>query len=559
VTKQAVAAQATEDYRSEPPSGKPAERVRVAIVAGSGPILTDDLYVVLRRRLLTLSWIMTGIFLFVTVMSLVMVVYMTPDKELMPLPSGPYEWFLNSWAQLLVMAISSISAVILWRRPPASVRGLRLIEILVVGSVALYFLRLAVGDVPYGFLEAAAGEPPRVREAFFGRYASIGGLIWCIVLTSYGAMIPNTWGRCAVVVGTLAVSPLLLFALYGFWLKPLDHQMVMSTLIRLTTYNAISSSIAIFASSRIEMSRRQAAAARKLGQYVLKERLGAGGMGEVYRAEHVLLRRPCALKLIRPDRAGDPNTLRRFEREVQVTATLTHPNTIQIFDFGHAEDGTFYYVMEYLPGLTLEELVNREGMLSPARVIHFLRQLCGALKEAHGRGLIHRDIKPGNVMVCERGSIADVAKLLDFGLVLPIVSETDGEKLTQDGSVIGTPAYLSPEQAGGQEALDARSDIYSVGALAYFLLTRQPPFANRSGVKMLAAHLYEEPEPLSRRRPDVPADLQGIILRCLAKEPSARFPDAASLDAALSLCCAASQYTEKNAALSSVNAAATGD
>src|SRR5262249_15529075 len=237
-----------------------------------------------------------------------------------------------------------------------------------------------------------------------------------------------------------------------------------------------------------------------------------------------------------PDRAGDTRNLQRFEREVKVTATLTHPNTVQVYDYGHAEDGTFYYVMEYLPGLTLEELVKREGPLPPARAIHFLRQVCGALKEAHSRGLIHRDIKPGNVMICERGGVPGVARLLDFGLVLPPVSEPDGEKLTQDGTVTGTPAYLSPEQAGGQEQVDARSDIYSLGALAYFLLTGRPPFAGHSGVKMLAAHLYEEPERLSARRPGVPADLEAVVLRCLVKERGERFPDVESLDAALAAC-----------------------
>jgi serine/threonine-protein kinase len=204
--------------------------------------------------------------------------------------------------------------------------------------------------------------------------------------------------------------------------------------------------------------------------------------------------------------------------------------------------------MEYLPGLTLEALVNQAGPLPPARVIHFLRQICGALAEAHARGLIHRDIKPGNVMICERGGIRDVAKLLDFGLVLPPVGDAEGDKLTQDGAVTGTPAYLSPEQAGGQDAVDARSDIYSVGALAYFLLTGRPPFAGRTGMKMIAAHLYEVPEPLSRHRADVPADLEALILRCLAKEPNARFPDAASLDAALSSCGAAGQWTARDAA-----------
>src|SRR5262249_48537634 len=144
---------------------------------------------------------------------------------------------------------------------------------------------------------------------------------------------------------------------------------------------------------------------------------GAGGMGEVYRAEHVLLRRPCALKIIRPERAGDPRNLRRFEREVQVTATLTHPNTVQIYDYGHAADGTFYYVMEYLPGPNLEQLVKLHGPLAPERVVHLLRQVCGALLEAHAAGLIHRDIKPSNIIVCERGGLPDVAKLLDFGVV----------------------------------------------------------------------------------------------------------------------------------------------
>src|SRR5262249_38675209 len=149
---------------------------------------------------------------------------------------------------------------------------------------------------------------------------------------------------------------------------------------------------------------------------------------------------------------------------------------------------------------TLEDLFKREGPLPPARAIHFLRQVCGALKEAHGLGLIHRDIKPGNVMICERGGIPDVAKLLDFGLVLPPISEANETKLTRDGMIAGTPAYISPEQAGGEETVDARSDIYSLGALAYFLLTGQPPFAGRSGMKMLAAHLYEQPEPPSALR-----------------------------------------------------------
>ncbi|HKB38404.1 MAG TPA: serine/threonine-protein kinase, partial [Gemmataceae bacterium] len=279
-----------------------------------------------------------------------------------------------------------------------------------------------------------------------------------------------------------------------------------------------------------------------------RERLGAGGMGEVYLAEHVLLRRPCAIKLIRPERAGDANHLLRFEREVRTTATLTHPNTVQIFDYGHAEDGTFYYVMEYLPGLTLDQLVQQHGPLPAARAIHFLRQLCRALQEAHTVGLIHRDIKPANVMVCERGGLHDVAKLLDFGLVLPQGVRPDGERLTQEGVIAGTPAYMSPEQAAGGDNLDARSDIYSLGALAYFLLTGRPPFAGRSSLRMLAAHLYEPPAALTDHRPDVPVELQAVVLRCLAKEPAQRFPNAQCLEAALALCHTEEEWTEEQAA-----------
>ena len=212
---------------------------------------------------------------------------------------------------------------------------------------------------------------------------------------------------------------------------------------------------------------------------------------------------------------------------------------MQVFDYGHAEDGTFYYVMEYLPGLTLDQLVTRGGPLPPTRAIHLLRQVCGALREAHALGLIHRDIKPSNVIVCERGGQRDTAKLLDFGLVLPPAGSPDGQNLTQAGTVAGTPAYMSPEQAANQQNIDARSDIYGVGALAYFLLTGQPPFAGRSPVETLAAHLYELPAPLTQQRPDIPADLQAVVLRCLANEPAKRYADAESLEAALSNCQAA--------------------
>jgi serine/threonine-protein kinase len=272
--------------------------------------------------------------------------------------------------------------------------------------------------------------------------------------------------------------------------------------------------------------------ALKLGQYQLKEKLGAGGMGEVYLAEHVMLKQTCAIKLIRPERAADPRALRRFEREVRATSRLKHWNTVQIFDYGHTADGTFYYVMEYLPGVTLEQLVKNEGALPVPRAVHFLRQMCGALNEAHGIGLIHRDIRPANIIVGERGGVKDVAKLLDFGLVRHADEGAGSEALTMDGALVGTPAYMSPEQVESR-ALDARSDIYSLGAVGYYLLTGEPPFVRDRPIDVLFAHARDPVMPPSERRPGIPLDLELTILKCLEKDPAQRFASAAELDAAL--------------------------
>ncbi len=305
-----------------------------------------------------------------------------------------------------------------------------------------------------------------------------------------------------------------------------------------------SAALAVYGSYRIAVLQREAFAARQLGQYRLKGRLGAGGMGEVYLAEHRLLKRPCAVKIIRPERAGDPKLLRRFEREVKATAALKSLHTVEIYDYGHAEDGTFYYVMEHLPGLSLDEMVTRYGPLPPARAVHFLRQLCEALREAHAAGLVHRDIKPSNVMACEPGGLCDVVKLLDFGLVRPS-GAADGEatRLTREGYIMGTPDFMSPEQARGDAALDARSDLYSLGALAHFLLAGLPPFVERSTLETLMAHLNQAPPSL----PGAPPDLAAVIRRCLAKEPAERFADAESLGRALAACACAGQWSEEDA------------
>jgi serine/threonine-protein kinase len=310
---------------------------------------------------------------------------------------------------------------------------------------------------------------------------------------------------------------------------------------------SVASAIAIFGSWKISALHQEAMQARRLGQYQLKELIGSGGMGEVYLGEHMMLRRACAIKLIRADQNGDGTNLSRFEREVRAMATLTHWNTVEVYDYGLADDGTFYYVMEYLPGMSLQELVDRHGPLSPARTIYFLRQVCDALQEAHSIGLIHRDVKPSNVLATERGGIYDVAKLLDFGLVQSFGVSNQDARLTIQGVVLGSPPYMSPEQAMGKE-LDHRTDIYSVGGLGYFLLTGQPAFERESPMQVLMAHVYEKVAPLAEVRPDVPADLEAVIMKCLSKEPRDRYPDAESLERALAECDAASGWDRKDAA-----------
>jgi serine/threonine-protein kinase len=300
---------------------------------------------------------------------------------------------------------------------------------------------------------------------------------------------------------------------------------------------------ATFGTHLINALRREAFEAKQLGQYRLIARIGAGGMGEVHLAEHRMLKRPCAIKLIRPEQAGDPNTLARFEREVQMTARLSHWNTVEIFDYGRTDDGTFYYVMEYLPGLSLEDLLARYGPLPADRATYLLRQICQGLREAHAIGLIHRDIKPGNIIVAQRGGLYDVAKLLDFGLVKPIV-EVSSARLTQDGAISGTPLFMSPEQARGIDSLDGRSDIYSLGAVAYAMLTGRPPFEEINPFDVMVAHARDDVVPPSRRQAGVPADLEQVVLCCLAKMPEDRFSDVDTLERALADCAAADRWTQ---------------
>ncbi len=273
---------------------------------------------------------------------------------------------------------------------------------------------------------------------------------------------------------------------------------------------------------------REVVALRRAGSYQLEELLGSGGMGEVWRARHRMLARPAAIKLIRrplpdSDRQSPPiDLLQRFEREAQAIASLRSPHTVDLFDFGVADDGTFYYAMELLEGFDAETLVRRFGPISSGRTIHMLRQVCHSLSEAHARGLVHRDIKPANVFICRYGEEVDFVKVLDFGIVKDGQDAAD-PSLSADDVIRGTPAFLAPEQALGSDNIDGRCDIYAIGCLAYWLLTGQHVFTADSTVALLMHHVQTTPTPPSvRTEIAVPAELDEIVLSCLAKQPDGR-------------------------------------
>jgi hypothetical protein len=273
---------------------------------------------------------------------------------------------------------------------------------------------------------------------------------------------------------------------------------------------------------------------KQLGQYTLEEKIGEGGMGVVYRARHALLRRDTAVKLLLPDRA-DPASIARFEREVCLTCQLTHPNTIQVYDYGHTPDGIFYYAMEFLRGLNLHQLVARFGPQPESRVIHILTQVCDSLAEAHALGLIHRDIKPANVFLCNRGGVPDCVKVLDFGLVREYrAGNPERMKPAGEDTIEGTPWFTPPEIIKGSVQTDPRSDLYSLGALGYYLLTGQYIFDAETTFEIHQKQLNTAPIPPSQRTTNpISPEMEQTLLRCLEKEANLRPQSASELQTLL--------------------------
>ncbi|MEJ2338953.1 MAG: serine/threonine-protein kinase [Gemmatimonadales bacterium] len=272
---------------------------------------------------------------------------------------------------------------------------------------------------------------------------------------------------------------------------------------------------------------------RRLGDYRLLQRLDSGGVADIFLAQHARMCRPAAIKVLRSSDSRDSGGLARFEQEIRLASGLTHPNTIDILDHGRGRENTYYYAMEYLAGLNIQKLVDRFGPMPSERCVHILAQVCGSLAEAHAQSIVHRDIKPANIFLTDRGGLSDFVKVLDFGMSKKVEAEPD-VALTQPGFVFGTPLYIAPESITDPENVDARADIYGLGAAAYFMLTGEPPFNSTSVIELLADHIRSAPEAPSRIA-ELPIDpaLERIVLKCLEKSPDDRFQSIRALEGAL--------------------------
>ncbi len=487
-------------------SGK-TPRLEVALHHGSTPRLSSDTAELLRARLR----IVVGLFLVDSI------VFVARD-----LSHG--DTFLLWWRVALALCYL-LAGVVLVGSTPLSLTRLRALEVAVIAPFTVMLAAYYSRDLLQWALSndgiLAPGQPEALAFPFF------------VVTVCYAMFIPAGWRRVLAMVGPVSAMPFVVLLVVRAQVMqqagvPLRlSYLQVSNLALLSVFEIV---IAVISASTIHSLRAKAFEAKRLGHYQLKKAIGSGGMGEVWEAEHHMLASPAAIKLIRPDMvaAGDTPAaeavLRRFEREAKATASLRSPHTVTVHDFGIAADGTFYYVMEMLPGVDLDRLVRRFGPLEPGRAVHLLRQVCDSLSEAHDRGLVHRDVKPANIFACRLGRSHDFVKLVDFGLAKSHGAALESEaSLTQEGSIIGTPAYMAPETVLGKADTGPRADIYSLGCVGYWLLTGEVVFDEETSMAVAVAHVKNAPTPPSQRSNRViPAALEAVILACLEKDPGNR-------------------------------------
>ena len=391
-----------------------------------------------------------------------------------------------------------------------------------------------------GLLDYAVGTP--------------AGVSWiAVIILLFPPIIPSApWKTLATALIAASMDPVAAL----FWQSRGVDTPTMAAVFIIAVPNYLCAILAPVISHIITRLGREVTKAREMGSYVLGELIGRGGMGEVWQATHRFLARPAAIKLIKPEvlsavtKVQADVLLERFRREARAAAHLRSPHTIQLYDFGVAGDGTFYYVMELLNGMDLQSLVEEHGPLPPARTIHILQQVCESLAEAHDRGLIHRDIKPANIQLCCMGQYYDFVKVLDFGLVKSAAGDAALDPgITAPNVVPGTPAYLSPESALG-EPVDQRTDIYALGCVAFWMLTGRYVFEGQGVVQVMARHIHTPPEPPSLYSLfRIPTLLDDIVLACLAKQPEDRPASARELSDRLAECDVSEPWSREHARL----------
>jgi serine/threonine-protein kinase len=432
----------------------------------------------------------------------------------------------RSWTEAGTMAsvglwITAVSGALSWAAKRDSISDDQL-ERLSLATVPMLALALAI---MHAVLELMG----------YGHVTAFGPFV--LPLLMFPVLVPTATRRVAL-TSAIGTGFVWIGLLIGNALVP-QVPMEPATYLDVTIPCFISGALATLTARFVSRLRFEAAGAAHLGPYELDKKLGEGGMGEVWLARHRLLKRRAAVKLIRPrylDSSSRDEAVRRFHREAMATAALESPHTVRLFDFGVIDDETFFYVMEFLEGLDLSELVKVDGPQPPARVIEIMVQACESLAEAHARGLVHRDIKPANVMICRQGLRDDVVKVLDFGVVTlrPELIGDPESALTDVGAVIGTPAFMAPEAVTQDN--DPRSDVYSLGCVAYWLLTGRKVFDYASPVLQAAAHQEEPPTPPSAHSDGVPRDLEAVVMDCLRKDPDQRPQGAATLARRLADC-----------------------
>jgi tRNA A-37 threonylcarbamoyl transferase component Bud32 len=490
----------------------PSARTSTGGLLSAGPSLPSDLLDRSRDRARIAALVLVGMWLFVAVMN---------DVVARFTGAGPGDLILWGTRERILAFVGLLSAVALWW----AARTLRDRPELVLD------LGLAFEVVTALLISLISDYHPREDPQ---------AISWvCVTIVLWPAIVPSTPRKTLIASLAAATTvPLAIFLGRAAVPQP-DQSFFLLLWFILPPY--VCAILAVVPATVIRGLGRQVRKARELGSYELEEQIGKGGMGEVYRAHHRLLARPAAVKLISPSElnsSADQSRVvtERFRREAEAAATLRSPHTIELYDYGVAEDGTFYYVMELLDGIDFHELVRKHGPVPPERVGHLLTQACDSLGEAHLLGLVHRDVKPSNILACRMGLAVDYVKVLDFGLVKKDPSRAEPEPhITSAGAVSGTPAFMAPESVTGTDAVTAAADVYALGCVGYWLLTGQNVFSAANATMMMVEHIQKAPVPPSFKSPQpVPRDLDELIMRCLAKDPSERPSDAAVLHDELS-------------------------